>query len=120
MQWTLRGAHLSLPDQDEGSQRGSRRPIPPLVPKFQITTTNEGAERKAAGPPDFLALSEAVAGVAIFPNFSAEQGAHGFTDFNDLARQEPHVVTRQLEDVLQQVKGQILAASQSIELAPAI
>jgi hypothetical protein len=70
--------------------------------------------------PDFLALSEAVAGVAIFPNFSAEQGAHGFTDFNDLARQEPHVVTRQLEDVLQQVKGQILAASQSIELAPAI
>jgi hypothetical protein len=27
---------------------------------------------------------------------------------------------KQLEDVLQQVKGQILAASQSIELAPAI
>jgi hypothetical protein len=36
------------------------------------------------------------------------------------ARQEPHVVTRQLEDVLQQVKGQSLAASQSIELAPAV
>jgi hypothetical protein len=89
-------------------------------PKFQVTTTKEGTRAQGGLTPDFLAFSDAVAGVAIFPNFSAEQGAHGFTDFNDLARQEPHVVTRQLEDVLQQVKGQSLAASQSIELAPAV
>ena len=31
-----------------------------------------------------LAAAEAVAGVAIFPNFSAEQRARGLTDFNDL------------------------------------
>ena len=31
-----------------------------------------------------LAAAEAVAGIAIFPNFSAEQRAQGFTDFNDL------------------------------------
>ena len=45
---------------------------------------------------------------------------HDHTNFNDLARQEPHVVTRQWKDVLQQVKGQSLAASQPIELAPAV
>jgi hypothetical protein len=50
--------------------------------------------------------------------FSAEQRAHGFTDFNDLARPEPHVVSRQLEEVLKGAKEQGLAISQSIELAP--
>jgi phage/plasmid primase-like uncharacterized protein len=43
-----------------------------------------------------LAAAEAVAGVAIFPNFSAEQRAKGLTDFNDLAIQNPEVVSRQL------------------------
>jgi hypothetical protein len=44
-------------DQDEGSQRGSRRPIPPLVPKVQVTTTNEGARAQGGLTPDFMALS---------------------------------------------------------------
>jgi hypothetical protein len=45
-------------DQDEGSQRGPRRPIPPLVPKIQVTTTNEGARAQGGLTPDFLALSQ--------------------------------------------------------------
>jgi hypothetical protein len=61
-----------------------------------------------------------VAGVAIFPNFSAEQRSQGFTDFNDLVPQNPEVVSRQLDEVLQEVREQRLAASQSIELAPAV
>jgi hypothetical protein len=47
-----------------------------------------------------------VAVVAIFPNFNAEQRAHGFTDFNDLASQEPEIVSRQLDEVLQRIKEQ--------------
>jgi putative DNA primase/helicase len=43
-----------------------------------------------------LAAAEAVAGVAIFPNFSAEQRAQGFTDFNDLGVQNPELVSQQL------------------------
>ena len=61
-----------------------------------------------------------MAGVAIFPNFSAEQRAKGLTDFNDLAIQNPELVSRQLDDVLHGNKEHRLAASQSIELAPAI
>ncbi len=61
-------------------------------------------------------------GVAIFPNFSAEQRAKGLTDFNDLAIQNPEVVSRQLEldEVLQGVREQRLAATQSVELARAV
>jgi hypothetical protein len=69
MQWTQQGAHLLPADPDQGP---------------------EGECQKVGGQggstPDFLTFSEAVAGVAIFPNFSAEQGAHGFTDFNDLGQ----------------------------------
>jgi hypothetical protein len=54
------------------------------------------------------------------PNFNAEQRSQGLTDFNDLAIQNPEVVSRQLDDVLHGVKEQGLAASQSIELAPAV
>jgi hypothetical protein len=57
---------------------------------------------------------------AIFPNFNAEQRSQGLTDFNDLAIQNPEVVSRQLDDVLHGVKEQGLAASQSIEWAPAV
>jgi putative DNA primase/helicase len=42
------------------------------------------------------AAAEAVAGVAIFPNFTAEQRAKGFTDFNDLGTQNPELVSKQL------------------------
>jgi putative DNA primase/helicase len=41
-----------------------------------------------------LAAAEAVAGVAIFPNFSAEQRAQGFTDFNDLGAQNPELISQ--------------------------
>lgn len=67
-----------------------------------------------------LAPAEAVAGIAIFPNFSAEQRAKGLTDFNDLAIQNPEVVSRQLDEVLQGVREQPVAATQSVELARAV
>ena len=67
-----------------------------------------------------LAAAEATAGIAIFPNFSAEQRANGLTDFNDLATENSDVVSRQLDEVLQGVREQRLAASQSIELARAV
>ena len=38
----------------------------------------------------------AVNGVAIFPQLSAEQREQGMTDFNDLGRAQPEVVSRQL------------------------
>jgi hypothetical protein len=49
-------------DQDEGPQRGSGRPIPPLVSKIQVATTNEGARAQGGLTPDFLALSRYVFG----------------------------------------------------------
>jgi putative DNA primase/helicase len=67
-----------------------------------------------------IAAAEAVAGVAIFPNLSAEQRAKGLTDFNDLATQNPEVVSRQLDEVLQGVREQRLVTTQSIELARAV
>jgi len=67
-----------------------------------------------------LAAAEAVAGVAIFPNFSAEQRGKGFTDFNDLGTLNPEIVSRQLDEVLQGLREQRLVATQSIELAPAL
>jgi hypothetical protein len=47
-----------------------------------------------------LAVAEAMAGVAIFPNLSAEQRGKGFTDFKDLGIQNPEIVSRQLDEVL--------------------
>ena len=44
-------------DQDEGPQRGSGRPIPPLVSEIQAATTNAGARAQGDLTPDFLALS---------------------------------------------------------------
>ena len=44
-------------DQDEGPQRGSGRPIPPLVSKIQVASTNAGARAQGGSTPDFLALS---------------------------------------------------------------
>jgi hypothetical protein len=44
-------------DQDEGAQRGSGRPIPPLVSEIQAATTNTGTKPQGGLTPDFLALS---------------------------------------------------------------
>jgi phage/plasmid primase-like uncharacterized protein len=52
--------------------------------------------RTIPGREKALAAAEAVAGIAIFPNFSAEQRAKGLTDFNDLAIQNPEIVSQQL------------------------
>jgi hypothetical protein len=43
-----------------------------------------------------LEAAAAVNGVAIFPELSAEQRDQGMTDFNDLGRAQPEVVSRQL------------------------
>jgi phage/plasmid primase-like uncharacterized protein len=43
-----------------------------------------------------LEAAAAVNGVAIFPELSAEQREQGMTDFNDLGRALPEVVSRQL------------------------
>ena len=51
------GATQSKTALDEGLQRGSGRPIPPLVSKFQIATTKAGAKAQGGLTPDFLALS---------------------------------------------------------------
>jgi hypothetical protein len=61
-----------------------------------------------------------MAGVAIFPKFSAEQRAKGLTDFNDLTAQNPEVVSRQLEEVLQGIRKEHLVTTQSVELARAV
>jgi hypothetical protein len=43
-----------------------------------------------------LEAAAAVNGVTIFPELSAEQREQGMTDFNDLGRAQPEVVSRQL------------------------
>jgi phage/plasmid primase-like uncharacterized protein len=43
-----------------------------------------------------LEAAAAVNGMAIFPELSAEQREQGMTDFNDLGRAQPEVVSRQL------------------------
>jgi len=45
-------------DKNEGPQRGSGRPIPPLVSKIQVTTTNAGARAQGGLTPDLLTLSD--------------------------------------------------------------
>jgi predicted XRE-type DNA-binding protein len=54
-----RGASFAA-DQDEGPQRGSGRPIPPLVSN-QATTTNARARPQGGLTPDFLAPSNSMA-----------------------------------------------------------
>ena len=43
-----------------------------------------------------MEAAAAINGVAIFPELSAEQREQGLTDFNDLERAQPEVVSRQL------------------------
>jgi hypothetical protein len=97
------GAASALPRQSDHRRR-----------RCDHGTENNPGREKA------LAAAEAVAGVAIFPNFSAEQRGKGFTDFNDMGIQNPEVVSRQLDEVLQGLREQRLVATQSIELVPAL
>jgi phage/plasmid primase-like uncharacterized protein len=43
-----------------------------------------------------LEAALAVHGMVVFPNSTAEQREKGMTDFNDLGRAQPEVVSRQL------------------------
>jgi len=47
-----------------------------------------------------LEAAAAVKGAAIFPQLSAEQKERGMTDFNDLASQNPEIVTAQFQQLL--------------------
>ena len=68
---TARGSSFAA-DQDEGPQRGSGRPIPPLVSKIQVATTNAGARAQGGLTPDFLALSRPSRANHIGPKTSAK------------------------------------------------
>jgi hypothetical protein len=57
-------------DQDEGPQRGSERPIPPLVSKIQVATTNAGARAQGGLTPDFLALSSPTRHLQFLPSWT--------------------------------------------------
>jgi putative DNA primase/helicase len=63
-----------------------------------------------------LEAAAAVNGVVVFPDLSAEQRGQGMTDFNDLARENPELVSRQLSNVLQQTHQKPLEQSTSVEL----
>ena len=75
-----------------------RGKVPTLVADKAIVIAGDDDHRLENNPgrEQALAAAEAVAGIAIFPNFSAEQRAQGFTDFNDLATQNPELVSQQL------------------------
>jgi len=53
-------------------------------------------------------------GMAIFPELSAEQREQGFTDFNDLAREDAHLAKRQLEEAVWSVRQQV--EQQTVEI----
>jgi putative DNA primase/helicase len=63
-----------------------------------------------------LEAAAAVNGVVVFPDLSAEQRGQGMTDFNDLARENPELVSRQLSNVLQQTHQKTFEQSTSVEL----
>ena len=61
-----------------------------------------------------LEAAAAVKGLAVFPQLSTEQREQGFTDFNDLARQDPELLTRQFEDVIRRGEGTVAGASDRV------
>ena len=64
----------------------------------QIIVAGDDDHRLENNPGRAKALEAAAAvnGVAIFPEFSTEQREQGLTDFNDLGRAQPEIVSRQL------------------------
>ena len=71
-------------------------------------------------PGSKIIPAEAVAGVAIFPRFSAEERAQGLTISTTWRHKMRMLYHDRLDEVLQGVREQRLAASQSIELARAV
>jgi putative DNA primase/helicase len=64
------------------------------------------------------AAAKAVAGVAIFPNFSAEQREKGFTDFNDLAKENSESVSQQVEEAIKEAAREKLIGRSRMVAAP--
>ena len=112
----------TLAAYDSGNLLVGRDIYPRALAEKRIVIAGDDDHRLENNPgrEKALAAAEAVAGVAIFPNFTAEQREQGLTDFNDLAAQNPEVVSRQLNEVLEGVREQRLAATQSVELARAV
>jgi phage/plasmid primase-like uncharacterized protein len=63
---------------------------------IMITGDDDHKLENNPGRMKALEAMAAVNGVAIFPELSAEQREQGMTDFNDLGRAQPEVVSRQL------------------------
>ena len=119
---TKQGKVPALAAYDSGNLLSVVTSIHERWPEKRIVIAGDDDHRIENNPgrEKALAAAEAVVGVAIFPNFSAEQRAKGLTDFNDLTIQNPEVVSRQFEEVVQRAKQQSLVASQSIELTPTV
>jgi phage/plasmid primase-like uncharacterized protein len=86
----------------------------------QIIIAGDDDHRLEHNPGHAKALeaTAAVKGLAVFPKLSAEQREQGLTDFNDVARQDPELITRQFEDVIR--RGREQSPTQAIELAHTI
>jgi phage/plasmid primase-like uncharacterized protein len=96
------------------AQRRDPRPLGALAGDDDHRIENNPGWDKAR------AAAEAVAGVAIFPNFTAEQRAQGFTDFNDLGTQNPELVSKQLTSTKvfeTRLIGLSLAADQDLTIS---
>jgi hypothetical protein len=88
----------TLAAYDSGNSLSVATSIHERWPEKRIVIAGDDDHRIENNPgrEKALAAAEAVAGVAIFPNFNAEQGAKGLTDFNDLATQNPEVLSQQI------------------------
>ena|SRR5271166_4652284 len=94
-----KSASLSLAAYDSGNLLSVATSIHERWPEKRIVIAGDDDHRieNNPGQEKALAAAEAVAGVAIFPNFdAAEQRAKGLTDFNDLATQNPEVLSQQI------------------------
>ena len=63
---------------------------------FMIAGDDDHKLENNAGRVKALEAAAAVNALAVFPQLSAEQREQGMTDFNDLGRAQPEVVSRQL------------------------
>jgi phage/plasmid primase-like uncharacterized protein len=74
-------------------------------PDKTIVIAGDDDHRLETNPGRTKALeAAAINGVAIFPKLSGEQREQGMTDFNDLGRENPEVVARQLEETVNEAR----------------
>jgi len=93
-----RGKVPTLATYDSGNLLSVATSIRERWPDKAIVIAGDDDHRLENNPgrEKALAAAEAVAGIAIFPNFSAEQRSRGLADFTDLATQNPELVSQQL------------------------